>query len=64
MEFIQGHNIILWDSEYLVEKVYEVSDELMKRHNLFYKNRVTLKKINGENGPDMLDFAITEYHKK
>jgi hypothetical protein len=60
MEYVQGNIITMWGSEYRVEKVYEMPDEVMKRHNLFYKNRVTLKKISGENGPETMDFAIVE----
>ncbi|WP_157998472.1 hypothetical protein [Desulfosporosinus sp. OT] len=47
-------------SIYFVEKVYELSDDYMRKHNLYYKKRVRLKKISGENGLDIEDFAISD----
>lgn len=56
--FIQGKVIEWCGSQYLVEMVYQVSDRYMKKHELYYKNRVRLRKISGENGLDVQDFAI------
>ncbi|WP_088186389.1 hypothetical protein [Desulfosporosinus sp. FKA] len=58
--FIQGETIEKFGSLYLVEKVYELSDEFMKKYNLAHKKRVTLKKLRGENGPETDDFAISD----
>jgi hypothetical protein len=55
----QGKIIERFGSSYLIEKVYQVSDEYMKKHNLCYKNRVTLRKLKGENGMKKMDFALT-----
>lgn len=57
--FIQGETVERFGSLYLVEKVYQITEEYMKKHNLYYKDRVTLKKLFGENGPAVMDFAIT-----
>jgi hypothetical protein len=59
MKYIKGEKINQFDSVYLVENVYQISDEYMKKHDLYYKNRVTLRKLSGENGLDRMDFAIT-----
>ena len=58
--YIQGAEIERFGSIYLVEKVYELSDEYMAEHNLCYKKRVTLRKLSGENGLDKEDFAISD----
>lgn len=59
MEYIQGEKVTLFDSTYYVEKVYQLTADYMKLHDLYYRNRVTLRKISGENGLDTMDFAIT-----
>lgn len=60
MEYIKGETVERFGSTYIVENVYELSDEHMKKHILYYRNRVTLVKISGENGAEKLDFAISE----
>lgn len=56
--YIQGEEVERFGSVYLVERVYQLTDEYMKQHELYNKNRVTLVKIKGENGMDRMDFAI------
>lgn len=56
--YIVGEKVNMCDSVYLVEKVYSLTDEEMKKHNLYHRNRVTLKKLEGVNGLEKLDFAI------
>ena len=55
-----GEIITLQDgSVYKVDNVYEISNEYMKQHNLYHKNRITLSKVKGK-GMEEVDFAITE----
>ncbi|MCY9763521.1 hypothetical protein M5X06_00380 [Paenibacillus alvei] len=58
IKYVKGETIEQFGSTYLVEDVYQLSDEYMKLHSLVHKNRVTLKKVSGENGLEKLDFAI------
>ena len=60
----EGEKIILFGSEYLVEKTYRLSDEEMKKHDLIHRNRVTLRKLSGENGLYKMDFANTQDAEK
>lgn len=46
------------DTVYKVVNIYQITNEYMEQHNLYHKNRITLKKIKGE-GQDQLDFAFT-----
>ena len=46
-------------SVYLVEKVYQITEDYMRKYDLYYKNRVKLVKLSGE-GIDSMDFAVTE----
>lgn len=60
MKFVKGETVEQFGSKYIVENVYQLSDEYMKEHDLYYRNRITLVKIEGVNGLDRMDFAITE----
>ncbi|ALS22266.1 hypothetical protein [Paenibacillus naphthalenovorans] len=60
MKYVKGEIVEQFGSLYLIENVYQLSDEYMKKHDLYHKNRVTLIKISGINGMDRLDFAITQ----
>lgn len=58
--YIEGKKIERYGSIYFVERVYEISDEYMKKYNLIHKKRVTLMKLSGKNGSDKEDFAISD----
>jgi len=55
---LEGDLVTRGESVYLVEKIYQISDEYMKQHDLYHKTRVTLTKISGD-GVDRMDFALT-----
>jgi len=46
-------------SVYMVDKVYTLDAQEMKRLELFHANRVRMTRISGV-GSDILDFAITK----
>lgn len=50
--------ITRFESLYLVERVYQLSDEEMQSKELYHRNRVTLRKLAGVNGLPREDFAI------
>jgi hypothetical protein len=56
--YTEGNIINRCDSIYLVERVYELSDEHMKEYNLYYRKRAVLTKIFGVNGVDREDIAL------
>lgn len=60
MKYVKGETVEQFGSKYKVENVYHLSDEYMKEHDLYHKNRVTLVKIEGVDGMDRMDFAISE----
>jgi hypothetical protein len=55
--FQEGRTVESFGSIYQVEKIYEVTDGEMQKYNLYHRRRVTLRKIKGENGTDVMDFA-------
>jgi hypothetical protein len=54
----KGDILEMFGSEYIVENVYQLSDDEMTKNNLVHRNRITLVKKSGEKGGDRLDFAI------
>jgi len=58
-EYVKGNKVERFGSVYVVERVYSLTDKEMKERNLKHRERVTLKKIKGTNGDDILDYAIT-----
>ena len=54
---VEGEQVTLGDSIYKVEKIYQLSNEHMKKYDLYHKTRVTLTKVSG-NGIDKMDSAL------
>lgn len=60
-KFTNGHIIEHFGSLYYVDDIYQVSDSILKKYDLYYRNRVRLIKLGGENGPEIHDFGIPEH---
>jgi len=61
MHYHIGATIERYGSLYRVERAYQLSDEYMKEHELYYKNRITIVKVSGVNGLDKYDYAVRKY---
>lgn len=55
--YTEGQIVNQFGSEYLVERVWQVTDEEMERFDFYYRTRVRLVKINGKNGMGIMEFA-------
>lgn len=56
--YIIGETISLIQGDYIVQNVYQLTDEYMKENEMYCKNRVTLVSVLDSN--DIIDFAISE----
>lgn len=54
-----GQELHQFGSVYVVEDLYELSDDEMRQYSLVFKRRVTLRKVSGEHGLERYDFAVT-----
>lgn len=58
MTYIKGETIQLFQGNFIVENVYQLSDGYMQENELYYKDRVTL--VDTLDSCNRLDFAISE----
>lgn len=55
-----GKNVNFLDgSVYEVERLYTLTPEEMKKHELYHANRVMMVKVSGP-GPEKIDFAVSK----
>ena len=60
MIYKESEQITMFDSVYLVEKVYKMPEENIIKYKLNYKIRVKLRKISGDSVVEIMDFAVRE----
>jgi hypothetical protein len=60
--YVKNSTISQFGSEYIVQSVYKLTEKFMSEAGLVHPNRVTLRKVKGVNGGEILDSAISWEH--
>lgn len=60
MNYELGQEVEHFGSVYVVERLYSLTDAEMKAHNLYHRNRITIRKVSGVYGLPSYDNALPE----